>query len=186
MADEIPLRPLGATGAMVSAIGLGGYHIGGMKSEREAIRLVHEAVHLGDQASGPARLCVLDLAPDAGDERLAHLGGGENQVLEPLRLGVTGQEIEQGGEVLAERLPAEAGGDSLETALGRLSLGELYLACACAEGLPEAISALEREYLSRLPRQLAHLRAPADVIDDVRQRVRELFLLPPGGGGRKL
>ena len=44
MKDEIPLRPLGATGAMVSALGLGGHHIGKMTNQREAIRLVHAAI----------------------------------------------------------------------------------------------------------------------------------------------
>ena len=47
MKDEIPLRPLGATGAMVSAIGLGGHHIGQMSNQREAIRLVHAAIDAG-------------------------------------------------------------------------------------------------------------------------------------------
>ena len=47
MAKEIPLRPLGATGAMVSALGLGGYHLGKMKNEREAIRIVHAAIDAG-------------------------------------------------------------------------------------------------------------------------------------------
>lgn len=47
MAKEIPLRPLGATGVMVSALGLGGYHIGKMKNEREAIRIVHAAIDAG-------------------------------------------------------------------------------------------------------------------------------------------
>jgi aryl-alcohol dehydrogenase-like predicted oxidoreductase len=47
MMNEIPLRPLGATGAMVSAIGLGGHHIGKMKNQRDAIRLVHAAVDAG-------------------------------------------------------------------------------------------------------------------------------------------
>ena len=47
MVAEIPLRPLGATGAMVSALGLGGYHIGKMKNEREAIRIVHAAIDAG-------------------------------------------------------------------------------------------------------------------------------------------
>ena len=47
MADDIPLRPLGATGEMVSALGLGGYHIGQMKNQREAIRLIHAAIDAG-------------------------------------------------------------------------------------------------------------------------------------------
>ena len=47
MVDEIPLRPLGATGAMVSALGLGGHHIGLMSNQREAIRLVQAAIDAG-------------------------------------------------------------------------------------------------------------------------------------------
>jgi aryl-alcohol dehydrogenase-like predicted oxidoreductase len=47
MVDEIPLRPLGATGAMVSALGMGGHHLGLMKNQREAIRLVHAAIDAG-------------------------------------------------------------------------------------------------------------------------------------------
>ncbi len=47
MVDDIPLRPLGATGAMVSAIGLGGHHIGKMTNQRDAIRLVHAAIDGG-------------------------------------------------------------------------------------------------------------------------------------------
>lgn len=47
MASDIPLRPLGATGVSVSALGLGGYHIGKIKNEREAIRIVHAAIDAG-------------------------------------------------------------------------------------------------------------------------------------------
>jgi aryl-alcohol dehydrogenase-like predicted oxidoreductase len=47
MASHIPLRPLGATGVMVSALGLGGYHLGKMDSEREAIRIAHAAIDAG-------------------------------------------------------------------------------------------------------------------------------------------
>jgi aryl-alcohol dehydrogenase-like predicted oxidoreductase len=47
MRGDIPQRPLGATGAMVSALGLGGHHIGQMESEREAIRLIHAAIDAG-------------------------------------------------------------------------------------------------------------------------------------------
>lgn len=45
--SEIPLRPLGSTGTHVSALGLGGYHLGMVKSEREAIRIVHAAIDAG-------------------------------------------------------------------------------------------------------------------------------------------
>lgn len=47
MRGEIPLRPLGATGFMVSALGLGGHAIGKIGSSREAIRVVHAAIDAG-------------------------------------------------------------------------------------------------------------------------------------------
>jgi aryl-alcohol dehydrogenase-like predicted oxidoreductase len=43
----IPQRPLGRTGVQVSALGLGGHHLGDLKTVDEAIRLVHEAVDAG-------------------------------------------------------------------------------------------------------------------------------------------
>src|SRR2546429_4316942 len=46
-ADAIPRRPLGRTGVQVSALGLGGHHLGDLKTVDEAIRLVHEAVDAG-------------------------------------------------------------------------------------------------------------------------------------------
>lgn len=44
---DIPRRPLGSTGASVSALALGGYHIGAVANERDAIRIVHEAIDAG-------------------------------------------------------------------------------------------------------------------------------------------
>jgi aryl-alcohol dehydrogenase-like predicted oxidoreductase len=43
----VPIRPLGATGVDVSAIGLGGFHLGKIKTDREAVRLVHAAIDAG-------------------------------------------------------------------------------------------------------------------------------------------
>jgi len=44
----VPLRPFGRhTDVSVSALGLGGYHLGEMTSAREAIRLVHAAIDAG-------------------------------------------------------------------------------------------------------------------------------------------
>ncbi len=45
--DPIPQRPLGKTGLKVSVLGLGGHHLGEVKTVDEAIRLVHEAVDAG-------------------------------------------------------------------------------------------------------------------------------------------
>jgi aryl-alcohol dehydrogenase-like predicted oxidoreductase len=44
---KIPRRMLGRTGVRVSALALGGYHLGLVKTKREAIRIVHEAIDAG-------------------------------------------------------------------------------------------------------------------------------------------
>lgn len=46
MAD-IPRRPLGTTGEFVSALGLGGHHLGLVGTEREATEIVHAAIDAG-------------------------------------------------------------------------------------------------------------------------------------------
>lgn len=43
----IPMRPFGRTGAEVSVIGLGGYHLGVAPNERESTRIVREAIEAG-------------------------------------------------------------------------------------------------------------------------------------------
>ena len=45
--SSIPLRPFGTTGVQVAALGLGGYHLGLIKTRREAIRLVQAAIDAG-------------------------------------------------------------------------------------------------------------------------------------------
>ena len=45
--SSIPRRPFGKTGEMVSALGLGGHHLGKITSVREAVRVVHAAVDAG-------------------------------------------------------------------------------------------------------------------------------------------
>jgi len=46
-AAPIPSRPFGSTGVNVSAIGLGGYHLGTVSSKRDAVKLVQQAVDAG-------------------------------------------------------------------------------------------------------------------------------------------
>src|SRR5687767_14796478 len=43
----VPTRPLGHTGADVSIIGLGGYHLGVVDTQAEAVRIIHEAIDAG-------------------------------------------------------------------------------------------------------------------------------------------
>ena len=46
-AEEVPRRPFGSTGETVSALGMGGYHLGEIGTERDAISLVHQAIDAG-------------------------------------------------------------------------------------------------------------------------------------------
>jgi len=46
-AGEIPKRPLGKTGLTVSAIGMGGHHLGDCQSVNEAVGMVHQAIDYG-------------------------------------------------------------------------------------------------------------------------------------------
>lgn len=45
--DPVPRRVLGTTGEYVSALGLGGFHLGLVGTERDATRIVHEAIDAG-------------------------------------------------------------------------------------------------------------------------------------------
>jgi aryl-alcohol dehydrogenase-like predicted oxidoreductase len=46
-ADQVPHRPLGKTGVQVSALGVGGYHLGSIKNETESNELVARALDAG-------------------------------------------------------------------------------------------------------------------------------------------
>ena len=46
-ADPIPRRPFGRHADLVSILGLGGYHLGKVKTVAEAVRIVHEAIDAG-------------------------------------------------------------------------------------------------------------------------------------------
>ena len=46
-AAEIPRRPFGTSGEIVSILGLGGWHLGVPKTDADAVRLVHEAIDAG-------------------------------------------------------------------------------------------------------------------------------------------
>jgi uncharacterized protein len=44
---SIPFREFGKTGVKISALGLGGHHLGGAKDEKTAIEIVHRTLNGG-------------------------------------------------------------------------------------------------------------------------------------------
>jgi RNA polymerase sigma-70 factor len=87
---------------------------------------------------------------------------------------------------VAERLPEAPPDGPLEPVIEQLSLTELYLACACVHGIPEAIAAFELHYLAKLPGLLGHLRQPAATIDDICQLTRVKILVHTPEGAPRL
>jgi RNA polymerase sigma-70 factor (ECF subfamily) len=73
-------------------------------------------------------------------------------------------------------LPAAAFGAYLAThalAPDAEHAADLYLACACAAGVPAALAAFEATHVPMLPSYLARLRPSAELVDDVAQLLRE-------------
>jgi len=50
---------------------------------------------------------------------------------------------------------------------------ELYLACACAAGVPAALAAFEQHFLTQVDVYLRGVRATPDLVDEVRQELRQ-------------
>jgi RNA polymerase sigma-70 factor (ECF subfamily) len=68
-------------------------------------------------------------------------------------------------------------GDGAASALDALHSADLYLACACAQRLPSAIVAFEREHLARVEKTVRRIDSRRDFVDDVRQALRERLLV---------
>jgi RNA polymerase sigma-70 factor, ECF subfamily len=77
------------------------------------------------------------------------------------------------------------GGDP-EEAIAGLHAADLFLACACALGIPQALAEFERVELSRVPAVVRRIDASAAFADDVAQAMREAFLVPARGGRARI
>jgi predicted aldo/keto reductase-like oxidoreductase len=75
----LPTRPLGKTGARVSILCLGGWHIGSVKKEAEAIKIMHAAIDEG-----------LNFFDNAWDY---HDGGSETVMGKALKMGGKRQKV---------------------------------------------------------------------------------------------
>jgi RNA polymerase sigma-70 factor (ECF subfamily) len=84
---------------------------------------------------------------------------------------------------LGERAPA--GIDPLVW-LGELRPGDLYLACACAERIPEALLAFETAFLAHVEEYLQTLRPTPALVDDTRQELLQKLFLGTREGGPKI
>lgn len=94
----------------------------------------------------------------------------EGVVVDPRRFAV----------YLAQRTGLE-GDSEPEEVLDQLRVGDLYLACACAEGQSSALSLFDRRFRGDLDLAAARGGTVASGRDEFRQRVREKLFVSVGG-----
>ena len=82
-------------------------------------------------------------------------------------------------EFVARQLTA----DLADAALDGLRPADLYLACACAQGLPGAIDAFDRDYMREVDIALARMRIGPPRLNDVKQLVRQRLFVGGGTAG---
>jgi RNA polymerase sigma-70 factor (ECF subfamily) len=82
-------------------------------------------------------------------------------------------------EFVARQLTAELA----EAALDGLRPADLYLACACARGIPAAISAFDRDYIREVDIALSRMRIGDSRLKDVKQLVRQRLFVGGGTAG---
>jgi RNA polymerase sigma-70 factor, ECF subfamily len=85
---------------------------------------------------------------------------------------------------LAQRFPHEA--KDAGKAFAGLRLEDLYLACACLHGAPEALVAFERAFYPEIERSLAMIKCPADLISEAKQNLRKRLFVQEGSEAPKI
>jgi RNA polymerase sigma-70 factor (ECF subfamily) len=78
-------------------------------------------------------------------------------------------EVELDVDSFAQRIDASVAAGA---ALADLHATDLYLACACGAGSPEALAIFERTLLAEIPQFVARFRRDAAFADEVAQRLR--------------
>lgn len=81
-----------------------------------------------------------------------------------------------------EHLASVVGDEGLDGVV----LEDLALALAAALGEPNAVAEIERTIIEPLPRTLSRLRLTPELVDELRQELREKLLVGPSGGTPKL
>jgi RNA polymerase sigma-70 factor (ECF subfamily) len=92
-----------------------------------------------------------------------------------------GQAAWPGVAIDAREMAVFLGERSTSSGLARLHAADLFLACACAKGVPAALAAFERTLMSQVPSFLSETRASPGGVDEVAQSLRERLLVSTAG-----
>jgi RNA polymerase sigma-70 factor (ECF subfamily) len=78
----------------------------------------------------------------------------------------------------------QATAELADAALDGLRPADLYLACACAQHLPGALAAFDRDYMREVDIALARMRVGPPRLQDVKQLVRQRLFVGGGTAGQ--
>ena len=85
------------------------------------------------------------------------------------------------GADFVEDVAARVGANEADPAsLSRVHGADLYLACACARGLSDAVVLFEAHFMTRVPAYVARLDPTGTLAEEVAQELRIQLLLPSG------
>jgi RNA polymerase sigma-70 factor, ECF subfamily len=124
-----------------------------------------------DALPGEARVSFAEL-PDL-DDRLAALTDAARAAWPSLGVAEERFLAHVAGRIAAEGVDADA--------LGRLRAGDLYLACACADGSADATTAFIENFMPQVHAALAGLGAGASERDELAQQLVDLLFVGDGG-----
>jgi len=88
-----------------------------------------------------------------------------------------------GAKDLVEFVARQVTDELADAALDGLRPADLYLACACARGLPGAVAAFDREYMREVDIALSRMRITGARLADVKQLVRQRLFVGGGTAG---
>jgi RNA polymerase sigma-70 factor (ECF subfamily) len=89
--------------------------------------------------------------------------------------------VELGEEAFEAHVRSKLSPDAGAQEIDRLDAAGLYLACACARGVPSALAELDLRVLAKVPEFLARIQGSSALPDEVRQILRERLLVGAGG-----
>jgi RNA polymerase sigma-70 factor, ECF subfamily len=123
----------------------------------------------------------LDAAPPAVRAALEGIGDLDRRLWGLVAEGrAAWPDLNLDGKDLVEFVARQLTPEMADAALDGLRPTDLYLACACAKGLPGAVAAFDRDYMREVDIALARMRIGPPRLNDVKQLVRQRLFV--GGG----
>jgi len=127
----------------------------------------------------------LDAAPAAVRPQLASIADLDRKLWTIVAEGrAAWPELAVDARTVVAFVARQATAELAEAALDGLRPADLYLACACAQQLPGAIAAFDRDYIREVDVALARMRIGPPRLADIKQLVRQRLFVGGGTAGQ--